>query len=61
MQSSQVMSMEDFSKTVSPHDLRVVVARFEKKWIGDSVSEILQGLLKFFLTILNQTALAIRG
>ena len=34
------MTMEEFSQTVSPHDLRVVVARFDKKWIGDSVSEI---------------------
>jgi hypothetical protein len=34
------MTMEEFSKTVSPHDLRVIVARFDKKWIGDSVSEI---------------------
>jgi hypothetical protein len=40
MQSSQVMTMEEFSKTVSPHDLKVIVARFDKKWIGDSVSEI---------------------
>jgi len=22
---------------VGPHDIRVVIARFEKKWIGDSV------------------------
>ena len=34
------MTMEEFSQTVSPHDLRVVVARFDKKWIGDSVSEM---------------------
>jgi hypothetical protein len=32
------MTQEDFQLLVEPTDIRIVIDRFEKKWLGDSVS-----------------------
>ena len=35
--SSQNLTMEEFSSHVEPADMRIIVNKFEKRWLGESV------------------------